>query len=635
MTMPAALIAGLIGGPLLLGLLIGATSAPRWRAGLVLGGSLAAMIAGAFLATCAPLTVELPVELAYAGRVGEALMGAVFLLIGWRIRNAGVVLLSLVQLAFAGLNLAAPAPAHAPRLVLDNLASVLVLVICLVGGPIVFYSVGYMRRHEHHAPPTAASTARFQGILIAFLGLMNGLVLSDDLSWLSVFWEGTTLCSFFLIGQDGTPESRRNAARALLLNTFGGVLLGAGGWLSARQAGAESLSALLAAPTALTLLPVTLMVAATFTKSAQFPFQSWLLGAMVAPTPVSALLHSSTMVKAGSYLILRLVPAFENSPIAPLVALYGAFTFAVGSALAISQPNAKRVLAYSTIANLGLIVVCAGTNTPLAFAAALMVLVFHAVTKALLFLCVGTIEQGIGSRHIEDMSGILYKMPLTTGIAIAGMFSMFVPPSGMLLGKWMAIEAVAHAPLVMLLVVVGSALTVFFWAKWLGRIATASHHERYKSEHLPASMSIPLVGLALSMLAMGLGSLAIYHLWLRGIAIDSFAHILTPAYSAGLLCAVDDFLAWPMLMILCIVALAGFVSTVVYRRPRIGLPYLCGENAGDSDLSYKFYSSMDRKQTALVTSYYLSPVFGEATLTTWVNWGAALLLASLLARTLL
>ena len=150
---------------------------------------------------------------------------------------------------------------------------------------------------------------------------------------------------------------------------------------------------------ALTTLAVTALAFAGITKAAQMPFQTWLLGAMVAPTPTSALLHSSTMVKAGVFLLVKLAPVFHVSPApAVMVMLVGGITFALCSFMAISQSNAKRVLAYSTIANLGLITACAGVGTAEAVWAACFLILFHAIAKSLLFLCVGTAEHHIGSR---------------------------------------------------------------------------------------------------------------------------------------------------------------------------------------------------------------------------------------------
>ncbi|HBQ27231.1 MAG TPA: oxidoreductase, partial [Syntrophomonas sp.] len=178
---------------------------------------------------------------------------------------------------------------------------------------------------------------------------------------------------------------------------------------------------------------------------------------MVAPTPVSALLHSSTMVKAGVYLVVRMAPAYQGTYLSDLVAVAGAFTFLTASVLAVTQSNAKRVLAYSTIANLGLIIACAGINTPVAISAAIALIIFHAVSKGLLFLSTGVIEHNIGSRDIEDMGGLVDRMPVTTIIVAIGVLSMFLPPFGMLVGKWASLEASTQLPLVALMFVLASA----------------------------------------------------------------------------------------------------------------------------------------------------------------------------------
>ncbi len=169
------------------------------------------------------------------------------------------------------------------------------------------------------------------------------------------------------------------------------------------------------------VLPVCALAFAGLTKAAQMPFHTWLLGAMVAPTPTSALLHSSTMVKAGVFLLVKLAPVFRVCPVpSVMVVLVGGITFALCSFMAISQSNAKRVLAYSTIANLGLITACAGVGTPEAVWAAAFLILFHAIAKSLLFLCVGTAEHHIGSRDIEDMDLLFDRMPRPGALHDAG-----------------------------------------------------------------------------------------------------------------------------------------------------------------------------------------------------------------------
>ena len=625
------LIAALVLGPMALALLILAGPKGWLRDGLVVVASLATMTAGVELALKGSTTLTLAPLVTEVATWVEPLIILIVLFLGFKIRSWLVAGMAAAQLVLAGAGFMFERGLEATHTVIriDPLSTVLVLIVSIVGSLIALYAIGYMRQHEHHAPASAASNNRFFFFIIAFLGLMNGLVLVDHLKWLGIFWEGTTLCSFFLIGHDGTDDAKASARRALLINAFGGLMMSIGGYLALRLAGSESLTIAMASAKAspAVLVPIALLAVATMTKSAQMPFQSWLLGAMVAPTPVSALLHSSTMVKAGSYLILRLAPAL--GPLAPVVAVAGAFTFAVTCALAIGQSNGKKVLAYSTIANLGLIASCAALNTPLAYAAALMLLIFHAVSKALLFLCVGTIEQTIGSRHIEDMGGILFKMPLTTSVAIVGMVSMMLPPFGMLIGKWMAIEAAAHTPVVLILCVIGSALTVFFWAKWIGRITTASYHETYKFEKVSGWQLGVLLVMVIAVIVGSLAAMPLYHHFAKPVSLQMVGMVTSDTTMRSLLDAVDSFVTWPIFVVLGVVLLAIAISSRFFRSSQLRLPFLCGENVAGALQSYEFHGIADRPETAMLNSYYLSSVFDEGKITVWSNPIAMMIIITL------
>lgn len=626
-------------GPLLLGVL--AWLVKPWAARGLIAVLAAVVTSAAGIMLCIQGTQTVSYQIPHAAAALELLVILVVVALGLNTRSAIVVLLGVVQGVLAVLELLGPhhsaGASGASVFVIDRLAMIMVLIISLIGSSIVVYGIGYMKRHEHHAPPSAASTGRFFFFLIGFLGFMNGLVLTDNMKWLSVFWECTTLCSFFLIGHDGTDEAKKNARRALIINTIGGACMSVAAAYSMHRTGTEEISKMIGLGPAI-LLPVALLCVASMTKSAQMPFQSWLLGAMIAPTPVSALLHSSTMVKAGSYLILRIAPAITDTHLAVVVAIAGAFTFALTSALAISQGNGKRVLAYSTIANLGLIVACVGIGTPMAYSAALIVLIFHAVTKALLFLCMGAIEQETGSRQIEDMSGIMFKMPLTTTIAAVGMVAMIMPPLGMLIGKWMAVEAAVRHPVVLFLLILGSALTVFFWAKWIGRIITASHHEKYDIEKMPFSMSSMLVVNVAAVIFFGFAAVPLYVQVIKPMVLASWSTfgskvLAAVALTDPVLAEVDFFMQWPVFMILLVVLFAVAVTMSVFGRGTLKAPFLCGENVTDEDaLSYEFKSLMDQKSAAHITSYYFPNIFGEATLTSWANFVALLIILSIFAR---
>jgi ech hydrogenase subunit A len=420
---------------------------------------------------------------------------------GLRLKKLSIVALSLLQLIPMVLfevfgSVSEPETAF----LIDYLSLIMILLVSVIGSVILVFSSGYMKKHEDHLGLKVSKQPRFFTILFIFLGTMNALAATNNLLWMYFFWEVTTLCSCLLISHDRTEVAVKNATRALWINLLGGVAFIAAIILIYKSKGTLSIETIASAQPGAAfngLFPVALglLCFAGLTKAAQFPFQSWLLGAMVAPTPVSALLHSSTMVKAGVYLFVRMAPAFSGTILGKLVAVAGGFTFLAGSAIAIGQRNSKRVLAYSTIANLGLVICCAGLGTYAALGAAIMLIIYHAISKSLLFLCVGTIEQGIGSRDIEDMQGLMKKMPFTTVITVIGMLSMMLPPFGVLITKWLAIEASVSQPLVLIFIILGSAFTIVFWAKWIGIILTMSYKTKYYTEKLPITVRSSLITL--------------------------------------------------------------------------------------------------------------------------------------------
>lgn len=375
----------------------------------------------------------------------------------------------------------------------DTLTTIMVLIIGIIGSGICVYACGYMHDFQEHEDELAEQgkphvTDRqpfFFAVMLVFLSAMFGIVFFNDLAWMLCAWEITTVCSFYLIGYTRTEEATNNAFRQIWMNMIGGIcftvaLIVMGTTLSVMELD-RFVNIGLGTPNA-AMLPLALLAVAALTKAAQMPFHTWLLGAMVAPTPTSALLHSSTMVKAGVFLLIKLSPLMGTwvsdlprlgiNPVGLGVMLVGATTFLLCSVIAISQTNAKRVLAYSTIANLGLIVACAGIGTAAAVWAAIFLLVFHAAAKSLLFLCVGTAEHHIGSRDIESMDALVSRMPRLASLMALGICGMFVAPFGMLISKWAALGAFVNSGvlIIVIMLVFGSAATFFFWAKWLCKI---------------------------------------------------------------------------------------------------------------------------------------------------------------------
>jgi len=510
---------------------------------------------------------------------------------------AGVQLALLAFVEFGGAHAAA-----APHVVLlDGLSSIMVLIIGVIGGLINIHAVGYMRDYHAHHSEVKDRRGLFFGLFFLFEAAMVGVVCVDYLPWLFVCWEVTTLCSFLLIGYDGSAQARENAFRALNLNLLGGI--GFAGALAAQShsGAAPLLSVLGAAAPAAAVLPAALIAFAGLTKSAQMPFSSWLLGAMVAPSPVSALLHSSTMVKAGVFVIIRLSPALQGTAAGAVLALIGAVTFALASLIAVSQNNAKRVLAYSTIANLGLIVACAGAGGAQALWAAVLLLVFHAVSKALLFLAVGTVEHRIESRDIEDMGGLIARCRPEALAILIGMAGMFLAPFGMLISKWAAMEALIRvSPLLPILVAFGSAATLFFWTKWMGKLLMAVAEPEPIHGRTGADERLVLAALALLTIALCAGfpllSSSVINPWLAGLFQGATAEL-------GLrMLAVMAV----MLVIVLLLPLTLLTSRAPHRR--VVPPHYGGANVPAAG---RFTAAIGEPRPVAFRNYYLATYFSE------------------------
>ena len=293
----------------------------------------------------------------------------------------------------------------------DGLSMLFAILIAAVGTLIVLYAAKYL---EHHP-----QRGRFAVVLFAFMGAMLGLVLSDNLIALFVFWELTGFTSYLLIGFDhDRPEARRAATQALLVTAGGGLALLAAAILLAQSGGSAQLSEL-GGRGSLAGDPhyggiIALLLLAAFTKSAQFPFHFWLPNAMQAPTPVSAYLHSATMVKAGVYLVARMTPIVGGTMLwTSTITIVGTITMLVGAVRAVTETDLKRVLAYSTISALGILMLLFAIGTPTAVTAALVYLLAHACYKGALFLVAGAVEHETGTRDVSILAGLRRAMPTT------------------------------------------------------------------------------------------------------------------------------------------------------------------------------------------------------------------------------
>ncbi len=333
---------------------------------------------------------------------------------------------------------------------IDGLSLTFALLISGIGVLVALYSSAYLAGHNHYA--------RFSVYLLLFMVAMLGLVLADNVITLFIFWELTTVASYLLIGFDhASAKARRSALQALLLTGAGGLALLAGLILLGAAAGSFDLSTILASGDAVRAhqlyLPILILVLlGAFTKSAQVPFHFWLPNAMAAPTPVSAYLHSATMVKAGIYLLARMHPVLggTDSWIWTLT-IFGAFTAVAASVLALRQTDLKLALAYTTVMALGTLTMFLGAEATVAVAAAITFLIVHSLYKAALFLIIGNIDHATGTRDVARLGGLVRAMPVTALAAAAAALSMAgFPPFLGFIGKELKYEgalAIASEPL--------------------------------------------------------------------------------------------------------------------------------------------------------------------------------------------
>jgi ech hydrogenase subunit A len=550
----------------------------------------------------------------------EAVIAVVVIVLGIRYRKILASVLAAIQaVALIWFELTAGHGIETENYVkIDNFSLIMILIIGVVGSAICIYALGYMKDFQHHAEGKDRRPWFFF-LMFLFLAAMVGIVVCNNMVWMYFFWEITTLCSFLLIGFTKTPEAVGNAFRAIIMNLLGGCAFVGAILIMALHPDLHSfeLSNLLelglyhkdaGSMDVVLNTAVGLLAFAGITKAAQMPFNSWLLGAMVAPTPVSALLHSSTMVKAGVFLLIKLSPVLgvrDLFDIGPgfMVIIVGSVTFLFASMAALSQSNAKRVLAYSTVANLGLITACAGIGTAEAVWCAVMLVIFHAVTKSLLFLCVGTAEHNIGSRDIEDMDGLFGRMPRLAVFMIVGIAGMFLAPFGMLVSKWAALQAFVDSNNIwaLLALVFGSAVTLFYWTKWLGKLS-AVVASRVSIEESVHKTEWAVTGLLTALTVV----VAVTFPFFSGSLVVPYLESAFSVSAATSEVLQTDNMIIMMIMVVLIIVLA----LLLYGRTgkRVLPLYMAGLNEGD-DLTYT--GSMQKDVPVSLRNWYFQDMFPE------------------------
>lgn len=449
---------------------------------------------------------------------------------------------------------------------LDGFALLMALVVTGIGVAVLVYAWDYFADDE-----SPSRVVRFAGCFTLFAGAMLGLVVADDVWTLFVFWELTSVLSFLLIGlDDHLPSARAAAQRALLVTGAGGLAMLGGLACLVHEAGTADLRGVLAAaPTSTTAqVGLVLVLLGAFTKSAQVPWHFWLPGAMAAPTPVSAYLHSATMVKAGVVVIARFAPAFaELGWWRPVLVVVGGTTMLLGGVAALRRDDAKQSLAFGTVSQLGFLVVLFGLGDAHVTAAAVAVLVAHALFKSALFLVIGAVDHATGSRDLRRLSGVGRAQPVLAWAAGLCTLSMIgVPPTLGFVAKESALAALVDsddrwATVALVVVVVGSVLTTAYSIRlWWGMFATKASAADPATVHHPASRALLAPIVVLTLLSL-----------VGGLAAPIVADRLSVASSS--LAGVDMHLTlWPgfhlpLLLSVLIVAVGAAVAIAVIRRP--------------------------------------------------------------------
>ncbi len=529
----------------------------------------------------------------------------------FKFRKYYCALLSILQTgAMTWLELSGRTDIEANHILADKLTVAMALIVGIVGCLICVYAIGYMKDYNRHHLDYKDRRAFFFAMLFLFLGAMMGLIFSSNLIWIYFFWEITSICSFLLIGYNQTDEAMDNSFRALWMNLLGGLGFAVAIIYSVTQLQIINIQDLVNFAVSgderasLALIPVVFLAFAGLTKSAQLPFSGWLLGAMVAPTPTSALLHSATMVKAGVYLLVRLAPALQGNTAGLMVTTIGGFTFLMTSVLAISQDDGKKVLAYSTISNLGLITACAGVGMHEAVWAGILLMMFHAVSKSLMFLSVGAVENCTGSRNVEDMHGLIVKLPGLAYVMIIGIAGMFLAPFGMLISKWAALKAYVDSGSILLVIflVFGSATTLFYWTKWLGTLVAVHHHSERVKNVTKKSEWTALLTLSILMVLLCLTFPVVSSGLIEPFLMDMYHTYVPNLIGTGNL--------YIMIMMLCLIlVLPVAVRLLTFgKKNKLVMSYMGGANAGDDR---NFTDSFGEEKRMYLANWYLPDYFSE------------------------
>ena len=497
---------------------------------------------------------------------GEFVLMALIIALSIRHRKYPVILLSAGQTLLVAWSEIAHPVEQSTHMRLDGLAMLLCLIAAFVGGFICIYAVGYMKAYHAHHTEYKDRSGFFFSMLFLFLAAMFGLVLSENLVWMYFFWEVTSVVSFLLIGYTRTEEAVNNSFRALWMNLLGGFGFAVGIVYMAMVHGAVQLADVVSTGAA---IPVALLAFAALTKSAQ---------------------------------LIRLAPALAGTTAGVMVSFIGGFTFLAASMMAIAQNDGKKVLAFSTISNLGLIVACAGIGEEETVWAAVLLMLFHAIAKSMLFQAVGAIENSLGTRDIEAMHGLLLRLPRLTYIMGIGIAGMYLAPFGMLISKWVALKSFVDSNNYLLVVFLayGSATTMLYWTKWLSKLVSLHHTKEEVRDKTHRDQYLSMFVHA----AATLGLCLLFPL-VSSRVVDPIVRTLFGSAHAVLSMNVLTTMAIMLVSVLFVPALM-FVLTRATHRDYVPI-YMGGANIGDNTY---FVNSYGAPQHLYLSNWYLRFEFG-------------------------
>jgi len=449
------------------------------------------------------MLIDTPHWVDYAITIYDFGLLGYFLYQGLKNKSMLVSALAILQLVLLIIVILMIEHSNTANIYVDKLTAFMYMIVAIVGVPIAIFATKYMEYDEK-------GKHSFVAILIWFLGVMNFAVSVNNIEWFFALFETTTLASYVLIRFRMDDQAVKNAILALWMNQIGGVAILFALLTFLKTSGMYHFTDLLNTDSKmLSLTALGFLSLSALVKGAQMPFHKWLLGAMVAPTPVSAILHSATMVKIAPYLLLRISPVIKGTLLAKLLIITTGFVFVAAAVIALTQDNFKKILAYSTISLLGLMMLAAVVGTPIAITASLLLILFHAFAKGFLFIEAGVLEKVFHVKYIKQMRRLIERAPLTLMFIFFGFLNMTFVPFGTFIGKWIMIEEasgfLSHGSYVLLILYVGagSAFLSVLYMKVLGISVRKSHGiERVRALPLPVRFNFVSIWYYVWLLAM-------------------------------------------------------------------------------------------------------------------------------------